>query len=553
MVKLSKRGAQNPPTLSPLSRSRPTRTGPHAKAAVNNDLRYRCMGFREISSSSCICFFTKKTARGVRVKFLLPVPSIISCFVCDAVVNMTQHNVTAMNESDSEDGEISVGCPSPLNIVNSVPEDDEKPDEYKEDDVDSSTMRKRSCIDDDKTKEGCDEYFKPLKKLKMINLCKKRKEEEKGRCSPNSIPLAKQYPIHKGHLPTTSKLEPDEEVASMMSMNHFPNVNLVPPAHLGIPIPIPIALRHFPSPGVLIDSRNMLLDNRNFLEHRQLLERNLFFENRHLFERNLVENRLVDQRSVGFLLNPTDPRHLLTAADTRHLLTPEQRNLLGIENRLFEKNLLDHRQLLESRMLETRLAESRIGVLENRDRDSEKLDDLTSQSGQNGVKSFSILDILNHRPKGKEETKAESGGKIVRPWDSKTADSVGKRSRPKSADFCYSETLSTCSSDRSSTAGSLGGSGSDCCTSPDIINCSVSGTSGGTSRQQPRVAGKSAQGKNTSPLDALFQMTNKTFDGMNGETSGGKSVLDILSSVGMAKMIVGLRIHNPKVQGRDSV
>ena len=456
---------------------------------------------------------------------------VCCCVNRDDKVNMTQHNVTTMNDSDSEDGEISVGCPSPLNVVNSIPEDDDKFEESKEEEDESETVkpRKRSCSDDGASKEGCDEYFKPLKKLKMMNLSKKRKEEGKERsCSPNSIPLAKQYPIHKGHLPTTSRLDADEEMASVMSANHFPNLNLVPPAHLGIPISIPIALRHFPSPGVLIDGRNMFMDNRNLVEQRQLLERNLLLENRHLFERNLVENRLADHQR--FLLN-ADPRHLLTAADTRHLLTPEQRNLLGIENRLFEKSLLDHRQLLEARMLETRLAEGRISMLENRDRDGEKLEDLTNPAGQNGVKSFSILDILNHRPKGKEETKTESGSKIVRPWDSKGSESGGKRTRPKSADFCYSETLSTCSSDRSSTAGSLGGSGSDCCTSPDIINCSVSGgTSGGTSsrQQQQRVGGKTVQGKNTSPLDALFQMTNKTFDGMNGETSGGKLSLLLL-------------------------
>lgn len=433
---------------------------------------------------------------------------------------MTQHNVSGMNDSDSEDGDISVGCPSPVNIMNpSGPEEEEKPEEIKEE-KECRKSRRRSSSDDERPKEGSDEYFKPLKKLKMMSINKKRKEEEKERNSPSPIPLAKQYPIHKGHLPTTSRLESDEEVSPVMPPNHFPALNIVPPAHLGIPIPIPVALRHFPAaPGVLIDGRNMLIDNRNLLEHRQLLERNLFLENRHLFERNLVENRLIDQR---FLLNPADPRHLLTAADTRHLLTPEQRSLLGIENRFFEKNLIDHRQLLEARMLETRLAESRLGLLENRERDSEKGDDLTNTVGQNGVKSFSILDILNHRPRTKEETKTESGNKIVRPWDSKTAESTGKRTRPKSADFCYSETLSTCSSDRSSTAGSLAGSGSDCCTSPDIINCTVSGTSGGTSRQQQRPSGKAAQGKNTSPLDALFQMTNKTFDGMNGETSGGK-------------------------------
>ncbi|KAL0276913.1 UNVERIFIED_CONTAM: hypothetical protein PYX00_004374 [Menopon gallinae] len=431
---------------------------------------------------------------------------------------MTQHNVSGMNDSDSEDGDISVGCPSPVNVAAAADEDEkvEPKEEDEEEEEDCQKARRRSASDDERTKEGGEEYFKPLKKLKMMSLSKKRKEEG----SPSPIPMGKQYPIHKGHLPTTSRQESDEEAPPQMPPNHFPPLNFVPPAHLGIPIPIPVALRHFPAPGVLIDGRNMLVDNRNLLEHRQLLERNLFLESRHLFERNLVENRLVDQR---FLLNPADPRHLLTAADTRHLLTPEQRSLLGIENRFFEKNLMDHRQLLEARMLETRLAENRLDLLENRDRDGDKIDELTGPVGQNGVKSFSILDILNHRPRTKEEAKGDSGSKIVRPWDSKTEQSSGKRTRPKSADFCYSETLSTCSSDRSSTAGSLGGSGSDCCTSPDIINCSVSGTSSGSSRQQQRPTGKASQGKNTSPLDALFQMTNKTFDGMNGETSGGKS------------------------------
>lgn len=353
---------------------------------------------------------------------------------------MTQHSVSGMS-SDSDDGDISVGCPSPVPL---------------------GEDGKRARSDDDERPDG-DEYFKPLKKLKMMSLAKKRREEETG------IALGKQYPIHKGLASCSSRAEEPQQPPP-------PPIGLIPP----IPIPIPV-LRHFPAPGL------MLLDNRSILEHRQLLERNLYLENRHLFERSLVENR--------FLMSP----HLLTAADTRHLLTPEQRNVLGIENRFLDpKALLDQRHLLEARMFES----SRLGLDPSRDPESQP----------NGVKSFSILDILNHRPR-KDDTRTE--GKIVRPWAEKAE---------KPTDLCYSETLSTCSSERSSTAGSIVGSASECCTSPDIV-CSVSGTSGGTSRQQRGGGGgqgKSAGGKNTSPLDALFQMTSKTFDGMNGEPSSGK-------------------------------
>lgn len=135
-----------------------------------------------------------------------------------------------------------------------------------------------------------------------------------------------------------------------------------------------------------------------------------------------------------------------------------------------------------------------------------------------GVKSFSILDILNHRPA------KDSGPKIVRPWDyggleESTASCLPPapppaliQVRPKSADFCSS----TCSSGRSSTA-------SDCCTSPDILNCSLSSS---RARQQSlatsRKALHGAKPPNTSPLDALFQMTSKTFEELNGESGSGE-------------------------------
>ena len=171
-----------------------------------------------------------------------------------------------------------------------------------------------------------------------------------------------------------------------------------------------------------------------------------------------------------------------------------------------------------------------------------------------GVKSFSILDILNHRPRSeaKERVVSESNSaRIVRPWDLNTSNGVSSppplHHRPKSADLCYaSETLSsTCSSGRSSTAGSIA---SDCCTSPDIINCTIT-NSATTSAAQVRhhaavvaqhhrhfsaahravasgkVSSASGSGKtpNTSPLDALFQMTSKTFEELNGEAVSGKS------------------------------
>ncbi|KAK9501366.1 hypothetical protein O3M35_012102 [Rhynocoris fuscipes] len=105
---------------------------------------------------------------------------------------------------------------------------------------------------------------------------------------------------------------------------------------------------------------------------------------------------------------------------------------------------------------------------------------------QGGVKSFSILDILNHRPA--KETR------IVRPWDiGAESTSLPGAPRPKSA-----ELYETCSSGRSSTGD---------CVSPR--------------RPTPVQHQQQRKGKNdTSPLDALFQMTSKTFEELNGESQG---------------------------------
>lgn len=126
-----------------------------------------------------------------------------------------------------------------------------------------------------------------------------------------------------------------------------------------------------------------------------------------------------------------------------------------------------------------------------------------------GVKSFSIVDILNHKPKTQT-------ARIVRPWDIDPDVEAQQRLetfhrhlkvqqlallRPDFAAFNASYTSET-GSDRSSSVAS------DCC-SPDIVPA-----------QRHRQQGKQ-QG---TPLDALFQMTSKTFDSSSGETSAGKGI-----------------------------
>lgn len=69
-------------------------------------------------------------------------------------------------------------------------------------------------------------------------------------------------------------------------------------------------------------------------------------------------------------------------------------------------------------------------------------------------------------------------------------------------------------SDRSSSVAS------DCC-SPDIVPASVQRQRHHQQQQQ----GKQGGGPGATPLDALFQMTSKTFDSSAGESSAGKDLL----------------------------
>lgn len=131
-----------------------------------------------------------------------------------------------------------------------------------------------------------------------------------------------------------------------------------------------------------------------------------------------------------------------------------------------------------------------------------------------GVKSFSIDDILNHKP-----NKVQCN-RIVRPWDT-VPEIVAHQQRLENFQrqlkvqhlallrpafvTLNASYASETGSDRSSSVAS------DCC-SPDILPNS--------SRHQQRSQGKQPGG----PLDALFQMTSKTFDSTAGESSVGKYI-----------------------------
>lgn len=175
-----------------------------------------------------------------------------------------------------------------------------------------------------------------------------------------------------------------------------------------------------------------------------------------------------------------------------------------------------------------------------------------------GVKSFSICDILSHKPSKTAPTPVatlpQTSSKIVRPWDCEPHEEAANPylipppahrgilpqpplflsqfhqqqmalhlQRVKSEDL--SSAYESCSSSGRSSTG-----GSDCCTSPDVLNCSVQSTPASVSqhssqrnRNEQQQRSKSSNGKsNSSPLDALFQLTSKTFDELNGDPNTGE-------------------------------
>ncbi|KAB0794493.1 hypothetical protein PPYR_11332 [Photinus pyralis] len=140
-----------------------------------------------------------------------------------------------------------------------------------------------------------------------------------------------------------------------------------------------------------------------------------------------------------------------------------------------------------------------------------------------GVKSFSIEDILNHKP-----AKSLLNSKIVRPWDLdpeiEAQQSLERFHRHLKAqqlallrpEFAFNVSYtSETGSDRSSSVTS------DCC-SPDIV------TSTAIQRQKHHQNNKQL---GATPLDALFQMTSKTFDSSTGESSAdGQNHLNLFNN-----------------------
>ncbi|XP_071542845.1 uncharacterized protein [Panulirus ornatus] len=120
-----------------------------------------------------------------------------------------------------------------------------------------------------------------------------------------------------------------------------------------------------------------------------------------------------------------------------------------------------------------------------------------------GVKSFSIMEILSHKPVVAKAPEA-TGGRIVRPWDT---DDDEDGSRPQSVDDMSM-----------SSASSSGGSPRPASSGP---------ASGSSSQGQVRV-----RGKDGNPLDALFQMTSKTFEGLKSgqQPDGSGSHLNLFSN-----------------------
>nr|XP_018908454.1 PREDICTED: uncharacterized protein LOC109038001 [Bemisia tabaci] len=190
-----------------------------------------------------------------------------------------------------------------------------------------------------------------------------------------------------------------------------------------------------------------------------------------------------------------------------------------------------------------KLAHAFVDIPNELTRPDDLVEDLSSKTGSNGVKSFSIHDILNHHPKSqaKDKKAATQPTRIVRPWDTDEGSSASFQLapppahcgafslappmlldpryhrlhvRPKSVDFC--STYESCSSGRSSAGGS------DYCTSPDIINStSPNSSSSGQPRRAPSQPRKQSSGEaksECSPLELLVEMTAKPFDKMKGET-----------------------------------
>lgn len=248
--------------------------------------------------------------------------------------------------------------------------------------------------------------------------------------------------------------------------------------------------------------------------------------------------------------------------------------------KVFNKQRLDDETERPLEETARRLSSSDDGDLrrhyESARRHSIQSDD-SSTNNNNGVKSFSILDILSHKTTTTPGSQGKEA-KIVRPWDEETVcDRTGKELTPPPAHINFANNylldrnlsfLENCrtlpfldtralaiptvlhqqllnrtllqqnlvhqqfrsksidltnnsiyESERSSSEKSLSTNNSNC-TSPDIQPQSISSHPQSSSSASHHQQGGNR--KKNSPLDALFQMTNKTFDELNGDNTGKK-------------------------------
>lgn len=162
-----------------------------------------------------------------------------------------------------------------------------------------------------------------------------------------------------------------------------------------------------------------------------------------------------------------------------------------------------------------------------------------------GVKSFSIADILKHEPQAStiQQNQLHQTTKIVRPWDHLRGPVPVRPFLPPALlhyehrlalDYqrqlqehltAQAQLLRHMSMDIKSESGSDRSSSvaSDCC-SPEISSRS---SDHHRSQHSPHSSSQQSQKTkpNGTPLDALFQMTNKSFDETQGEHNSGNILI----------------------------
>lgn len=149
-----------------------------------------------------------------------------------------------------------------------------------------------------------------------------------------------------------------------------------------------------------------------------------------------------------------------------------------------------------------------------------------------GVKSFSILDILSHSPR--------TPPRIVRPWDASGFERLQRLQRLAGAALLDGERW------RLAALGLLRPrdmAPAECCDSASERSSSASDCC-----SEPRRAPQQGSAAPHTPLDALFHMTSKTFEANNPD-SGGKYFS--LPSIGILWPTLTIILASVLVLGRD--